>query len=165
MKKQIFAFICISATLFSCSVTKTNTSKTMDIYGAGVIQRPVIAELEVKEIKVTGTASTNQKISIDQIKQDAVADALKKANADVLIEPKYSTETIGNKTTATVTGFPGTYKSFKSAKNEDIEYMKIGLLQKAEVNEPEQVKKKKKGILVGTILGIAVAAAALSGAL
>ncbi len=159
MKKILFIAVVTSFFLTSCVVVKTDTSKTMDIYGAGVIQKPVLVDLEVKETKVTGTATGTATgaagKTMDPIKQSAVADALKKANADVLVEPVFETVTTGGKTTATVTGFPATYKNFRSIKPEDVELLKVGVTQKADVYEPPKDQQQKKNLaaaIAGTVL-------------
>src|ERR1039458_322350 len=113
----ILLSVALSAFLTSCTVLKTNTAKSMDIYGSGVIQKPVVVDLDVKEAKVTGTSTETQGKAIDMIKQEAVADAIKKASADILVEPTFETITSNGKITVTVTGFPGTYKNFRIIKD------------------------------------------------
>ena len=146
----------MSSILTSCTVLKTSTSKTMDIYGAGVIQKPVLVDLDVKEIKVTGTATARSGTSLEIVKQDAVANALKTANADVLVEPKFETATTSERVTATVTGFPATYKNFRPIKPEDVQMLQVGVTQKANVYEPPVQKQKKKGVgaAIGAILSV-----------
>lgn len=146
--------------LASCSITKTMTAKRIDIYGSGVIQHPVVAELNVKETKVTGTAksSSGSTISSD-VRNNAIADALKKANADVLIEPVFETETKQGVTTVTVTGFPGTYEGFRLATVDDVPLLDMGILQKATVAEPQAAERKNKGI--GLIIGAVAVVVAL----
>jgi len=59
MKRQtLFLAIAASAFLASCATLTTSTSKTTDIYGAGVIQKPVVVDLDVKGTKVTGMATS-----------------------------------------------------------------------------------------------------------
>jgi hypothetical protein len=41
----------ISLSLMSCSTTKSGTAKTIDIVGAGVIHKPIVVDLEVKQEK------------------------------------------------------------------------------------------------------------------
>lgn len=144
-------------TLSSCYVSKTSTSKTTDIYGSGVIHLPVVAELDVSNVKVTGTAAAAKGTSIEVVKQDAVADALKKANADVLVEPKFETETTASQTTATVTGFPATYKNFRPITAADVPLLEVGVLQVAKLEEPSAFERKKGGAAgktLGVLLGI-----------
>jgi hypothetical protein len=146
MKTKIVLVLLIASLFSSCVMQKMTTSKTMDIYGAGVIQKPVIVDLEVKETKTTGTATapTGQ---IEIIKAMAVNDALKTSNADVLVEPKFEMQVQGGRTTVTVTGWPATYKNFRAIKEEDIKLLDVGVLQKAKVNEPatspNQMGKKR----------------------
>jgi hypothetical protein len=169
MKKQSLFFVVLAlVSLTSCTVFKTNTSKTMDIYGAGVIQTPVLVDLDVKDTKVTGTATAVQGKSLEPVKQDAVADALKKSNADVLVEPKFETETSGGRITATVTGFPATYKNFRTIKADDVPLLKVGVTQKADVAQPATIGNKKgaaTGVIVGSLLGLVLIIAVLAATL
>ncbi|MBK8947872.1 MAG: hypothetical protein IPM68_03145 [Flavobacteriales bacterium] len=98
--------------LSSCASTvSTRTSKTMDIYGPGVIHHPVLVDLDVKETKVTGSTTIINSSSEENGKRLAVIEALKDSGADVLVQPVYQIETKGSRTTYTVTGFPATYKN------------------------------------------------------
>ena len=54
----------------------------MDIYGAGVIHKPVLVDLDVKETKVSGVATLTDNPALELVKQHAVADAIKKASCD-----------------------------------------------------------------------------------
>ena len=144
MKTKILLFSIAAVALSSCTVVKTFTTKTTDIYGSGVIQKPVIVDLEVSEDKVSGTATEESGKGLAAVKNLAVSNALKKAGADVLVEPQFETETRGGMTTATVTGFPGVYKNFRSIQLDDVELLKVGILQKAEVYQPVEEKKKRK---------------------
>ena len=144
MKTKILLFAITTVVLSSCGVVKTYTTKTTDIYGSGVIQKPVIVDLEVSESKVTGSATESSSIGFDAVKNLAVANALKKSGADVLVEPQFETETRSGVTTATVTGFPGVYKNFRNIQIDDVELLKVGILQKANVYQPVEEKKKKR---------------------
>jgi hypothetical protein len=116
----------------------------MDIYGPGVIHRPILADLEVSPIKIVGTATAAAGSSIDAVKQIAVSNALKTVRADVLVEPIFETLLEGKRITATVAGFPATYKGFRPVKQEDIEILKVGNLNTAKVYEPAAVSTKKR---------------------
>lgn len=122
-KQTINLAIVIASVVFlqSCtSVSKFSSGKTLDI-AASVNQKPTLADLDVKENKVTGTASYKSKEkSIEAIKQEAVANALKSANADILVEPKFATEINNSTITITVTGYPGFYKNFRPIKTDDL---------------------------------------------
>lgn len=140
--------------LQSCATSiKTSTVKTMDIYGSGVIQKPVVADLVVQQERVTGNATGyNQQIEI--IKQKAVSDALQKSSSDVLIEPRFETETKNGRTVAIVTGYPATYSNFRPIVAEDVPLLQAGILQKAEVYTPSSTSQKKSS--AGAIIGIAL---------
>lgn len=160
MKNQLlFAlFIMLTFLFSSCSTSKitSSTSKTMDIYGSGVIQKPVVVELEVKETKIVGSVVASSTSSPVQMKNDAVAQAIKKASADVLVEPKFESETLKGKTTVTVSGFPGFYTNFRPVQPADTLLLRIGILQKAEVHQPVVVVRKKSsgGAILGSVLVI-----------
>ena len=129
----------------SCSNMKstTNTSKTLNIYGSGVIQKPVIVELEVKQAKVTATVSGKLGSNIETLKAEAVSVAVKNAQADVLVEPTYTIVSKGGTSTVTVSGFPATYKNFRDITPEDVPLIKAGILQTAKVAEPTTIWNKK----------------------
>ena len=150
MKKLLIIFTLSISFIFSaCTVLKTNTAKTMDIYGAGVIQNPVVVDLDVKQTKVSGTAmsTAGKAVSIENIKNEAVSNALKTAKADVLVEPIFETTTTNGHTSVTVTGFPATYINFRNVKAEDVPLLQVGIIQKANVYEPPANQRKPtKGI-------------------
>lgn len=129
----------------SCSSLKTttNTSKTLAVYGAGVIQKPVIVELDVKQTKATATASGKIGSNLETIKAEAVSMAIKNAGADVLVEPTYTIVSNRGSSTVTVSGFPATYKNFRDIKIEDVPLVKAGILQTARVAEPTTIWQKK----------------------
>lgn len=161
MKNRILLLSLLSSLLTSCVTMKTNTTKTMEIYGAGVIQNPVIVDLEVRETKVTGLAESKSE-SLSVIKNNAVANAMKNARADVFVEPKFETTTIGGNTTVTVTGFPATYKNFRPIKVDDLKLLEAGITQKAKTYEPIP-PKKKKGLVIGIIMGTLILVGTLAG--
>ena len=91
---------------------------------------------------------------------EAIANALKGLNADVLIEPAYEIATISDKITVTVTGRPAFYKNFRTIKSEDIELIQKQKAVNLETNitkdssqtkEEPEVKQKKKGKVLGVI--------------
>lgn len=138
MKNLLLIFTFLILLLTSCSVIKT--SKTLDIYKSGIIQNPVLVDLEVSEKKVTGS-SEGYSSNYESIKYDAIAIALKISNADILVEPKFETESLGLKIKVTVTGFPATYKNFRPLKKEDIKLFEAGISQKAIIHESKKVTK------------------------
>lgn len=159
MKKILLLASVSTLLLTSCTVTKMATSKTMDIYGPGVIHNPVIVDLDISEEKVKGTATGTSGSSIESLKHEAVANAIKTATADVLVEPSFEVEDGNGKITATVTGFPAKYKNFRNIKESDLPLLQAGVIQKAEVSQPVAAPKKKGrglGAVVGGLLGTAL---------
>lgn len=121
--KQIIAATLVLG-LASCGTIKKNTVKESDVQGPTVIQKPVVADLEVKETKVTGTYSDRSKKTMKFVKEMALYDALQKANADVLIEARYVTVKKFGRIEVTVTGYPATYKNFRAMELKDTLFVK-----------------------------------------
>ncbi len=141
MKTYFVLFLFGLVTIVACTTIKTNTSKRLDIYGAGVIQKPVIVDLVVKETKITGYATGS---ALENVKSMAIANAISKANVDVLVEPVFEISTSGGKTTVTVVGFPGYYKNFRPMLEEDINIINIGYVNYVRTEEVPLKKKNKK---------------------
>ena len=88
-----------------------------------IVVRPIIADLIVGQLKVTGVAVSRMETEAN-LKRLAILDALEKSHADVLIEPTYETVIkhevgtngkVHNITTVKVSGYPGIYKNFRSS--------------------------------------------------
>ncbi len=152
--KRVFLFLMLSLLITSCSVTKTATAKKLDIYGSGVMHIPVVADLKVQQQKVSATIVTDEGVVSESAKQKAIAEAIEKANADILVEPNFKTKTEGSMVTITVTGFPATYKNFRNATQTDVDLLRVGILQESEKAEGGKESKKSKGWLWG-LLGVA----------
>ena len=114
----------------------------MKITNTGVIQKQVLVDLIVDENKVTGIAKESKGVDIEIVKNNAIYDALKKVNADILIEPTFEIEQSFQETKVTVIGYPGKYKNFRPI---TLEEMPLLDLNKGEVHKPVvPVKKGKK---------------------
>jgi hypothetical protein len=166
MRSHILSFFFIVLLFTSCVPVKTITTKSTDIQNFGVIQKPTIVDLEVKETKVTGTATAPGQ-TLDMVKSQAIADALKKVNADVLVEPVFEIITASGQTTVTVTGFPGFYRNFRPMKEEDVVLVQSGASKiVSTANTPSSAPKKNPagGILLLTLLlvGLGAGLAAVS---
>lgn len=137
--------IIISINIASCSSMKstTNTAKTLNVYGAGVIQKPVIVELDVKQAKVSASVTGKPGSKLEVLKAEAVSVAVKNAAADVLVEPTYTIVSNRGTSTVTVNGFPATYKNFRDITLEDVPLVKAGILQTARVAEPTTTWQKR----------------------
>lgn len=125
------------AFLTSCSVTKSGTSKSLEIVGPGVIHLPVIADLDVSDEKITTTMDFSGIESMENARNEVVRKALKEHNADVLIEPSFESTTRNGNTELIVRGWPAKYKNFRQIKESDIKFLEIKphYLQKAEIQE------------------------------
>jgi hypothetical protein len=142
MKKIILLSITIALT--SCSTSKSGTAKTMDIVGAGVMHKPVVVDLDVKQDKVEKTVEIKNLTSLENAKNEVVRDLLKERNADILVEPSFYSTTKGSKTELTVYGWTANYKNFRPIEEKDIKFMEVkpSLVQKADVYQPVTEKKK-----------------------
>lgn len=123
---KIIYLIVISAFMTSCIIKKTETATTKILYvnGVGIIQNPTIVDLDVNGAKVSGRAVAKFGENIEDVKTLLVAEVIRKANADVLVEPRYVIETINNESIITVSGYHATYKNFRPIKEEDIKLIK-----------------------------------------
>jgi hypothetical protein len=166
MKKLSFLFL-LPLALISCTTVRSITSKSMDINQQGVIQKPVVVDLDVRETKVNGTATSPSGLGENYIKSLAVADAVKKSNADILVEPMYEVITSNGQTTVNVTGFPATYRNFRMMKEEDVPLIQAGgsrVVSTSQTPPPAPPKKNQAGgvilvtlLLVGLVAGLAAA--------
>jgi DNA/RNA endonuclease YhcR with UshA esterase domain len=153
--KHIHLVIALSILfLASCTTQHSITTKTTDIYGVGVIQKPVLADMEVKEEKTSATINARGKRINDDLKNKAVAEAVKKSNADVLVEPRFESTIKGRKITLTVTGYPATYKNFHTIKQEEVELLKAGKVQQVNTMDTNQIKSKGGKVVLAVGLGI-----------
>ena len=115
------------AVLFSsCAVTyKTRTARVAAV-PTEFWTIPSLADLEVKEEKVSGTSegdANRRKFFLGKKAQEdnAVAKALQSCGADVLIEPQFTYEyKKARLQKVTVTGYPGFFCNFRAVPYEDI---------------------------------------------
>ena len=114
MKKIIFsASLAAALTIASCSsVVKDNTLKAVQLQPK-VQGVDMVAELEVADKKVIGKAY-GKAVFKDYLEKEAIAEALKKVDADVLVGASFFYEYVNNKElTVNVVGYPAKYKNFK----------------------------------------------------
>lgn len=136
MKRSLFLLAILSILFLSgCAVFEKHfaQARSLDISGTAVMQVPVVADLDVSNTKVTEeytiTTSVNLKnmnYFIDQAKSNAIVAAVQKHSADVLVEPIYEVHITKagygkSDVRVVVTGFPATYKNFRSATKSDME--------------------------------------------
>ncbi len=131
MKKYTLLIVTLLV-MTSCNVTRTSTAKSLDIHGIAM-HIPVVADLNVKQEKVSASIEFQGSVT-KALKDRVIAEALKKSNSDILIEPNFEIEK-GVSSKITVTGFPASYKNFRNATKEDLELLKIGIIQKSKKSE------------------------------
>lgn len=166
MKKILLLAFAVTS-LISCSTVQSGTSKTMDIVGTGVIHKPVIADLNVSQEKVSRTMTFTNLQSLETAKNSVVRELLKEQNADVLVEPTFDSTTKNGTTELTVYGWTATYKNFRQVEEKDLKVLEVrpNFIQKAETTQPATELKKKGGlawIIGGAALVVAAALAATS---
>jgi hypothetical protein len=103
----------------SCQVFQSVSYKTMGINETGVIQHPVLAELEVLPTKITQSVVVKNAKTFEEVKALAMAQVIRDTKSDVLVEPKFETKRKGAKLTVTVTAYPALYRNFRSISPED----------------------------------------------
>ena len=115
--RNFFIFLCLSL-LGSCS-TYRNTYRLQDVADSQmkITQNLVDVEADFSR-RVSGTSYTRMR-SINAAKDNAYYNAIITNQIDVLVDPVYEIKTLRNRHTASVTGFPGTYKKNRTADAED----------------------------------------------
>ncbi|WP_338376378.1 hypothetical protein [uncultured Flavobacterium sp.] len=146
MKLKIYTLALLSLTVFSCQTVKTGTAKTIDISGVGVIHKPVIADLDVQEQKITKTITLKSMESLEAAKNEIVRNLLNENNADLLVEPKFESKTKNGKTDLTVTGWLAFYKNFRTIEEKDIKLLEVrpAVINRVETNQSTILEKVKK---------------------
>lgn len=112
----------ILLTASSCSTIRWSARDTasMNVTKSGIYTKPKVAELKIENTRATGSAAgdINEK-SIETIKAEALQNALRASQADILVEPIYEVERDGRTVSARVTGFPAKITGFKDITPED----------------------------------------------
>lgn len=129
MKQNIKISLLLSLlmSLYGCSMHHvTTTSKSTEVMIKPIIPNQLMVDLEVVGVKSTGTSSGKNKLfPLETIKQNAIADALKKTDSDVLIEPIFTVETFSTNVTVSVTGFPAKYVNFRTLSPKDTTLLNV----------------------------------------
>jgi predicted thioredoxin/glutaredoxin len=146
MKLKFFTLAFLSLTIFSCQTVKTGTAKSIDISGVGVIHKPVIADLDVKETKIIKTITLKSMESLENAKNEIIRELLNENNADLLVEPKFESKTKNGKTDLTVTGWLAYYKNFRTIEEKDIKLLEVrpAIINRVETNQSTILEKLKK---------------------
>jgi predicted ATP-dependent endonuclease of OLD family len=154
MKKVALSLTVLAAVFSACSTTKvvTQEKKFINITDAGVIQTPMMVDLDISPKKVSSTVT--QSVNDDQQagKSLAVVRALAAADSsDVLVEPQFTIETKSNKRTITVSGYPAKYTNFRKMESKDVQLVESALSKRVEVYKTEGTSSntKKRKLFLG----------------
>jgi len=145
--------------LSSCTTLRQegSTVRTTDIYGPGVLQHPVIADMDVDINKVEGMARSSQ-MTINQLKALAIKNALEQSAADILVEPSFEIEQRASDKVVKVSGFPATYTGFRPLEHADIPLIEAGQLQTAYTAEATDRERESSGSpMVLALIGVGAA--------
>lgn len=148
MKKILFLSLAFgAAALCSCGTYtyRESTSRFVEPSRAGFIT-PVVADMDVREEKISNEVEITVTLKAREInaimaadmrgvesplvlgwKKYALAQTLKKYNADDIVSPNYEiapSATQRGVLIVTVTGHPAVYKNYRKATKEDIELIK-----------------------------------------
>ena len=156
MKSAYYLSIAMLLLLFSCAPSqyRTYASKTTNIYGYGVHQLPLVAELEISETRVN-TTITRKNMALSKMKIEAVEILMDSLDLDMLVEPRFSSTQNGYHTTLTTSGYPAKYFNFHTLDTSEVALLEAGILHvipTKEVRIEENTSKSKKGF--GAFIGI-----------
>lgn len=179
LQSILLLFVCVF-TFSSCSTLSKSKSVDYDylfISKQGIIQRPLVTDLEVaKEKQKLSRTYTN--VTIGQAKENIMGEFIQQFNCDLIVQPYFTTSTEGTsiKTTVeiTVNGYPASYKNIRMYEPKDSANFKIRTYVNNEQNRPitnessDIIPKKKRSVggtvlatlgTIGLVLGIAALAA------
>lgn len=114
MKKYLL-FIAFGAMMASCSVQRTTTSKSVDVFSN--LSSYTLADLDIAQTKVSAEITRKKelkKLPLNILKEKVVAKALASINGDIMVEPRFEiTMRKGKVRFISVTGYPATFKNFR----------------------------------------------------
>ena len=161
--------LALVATISSCkTVSKSHTADYdyMFISKQGILQKPMITDLEVAKQKVTVT-KTYENISLSEAKQNVMGEFIKQNSCDLIVQPYFTSSavTANEKTTITinVTGYPASYKNIRNFEAKDTAYFFRGInfgngtinkLASAEPAAPEAKKSSGSGLATLGLLSL-----------
>ncbi|RYY39979.1 MAG: hypothetical protein EOO08_07950 [Chitinophagaceae bacterium] len=168
MKTKLLPLLAIPFFLSLTSCKSVQKSRTADydylfITKQGIIQKPLVADLDVAKVKVTLT-KVYEDVTLSQAKENAMADFIKENSCDLIVQPYFSsssTSSVGSsKITITVTGYPASYRNIRQFERKDTMYFLpsnylFHTSAKAPISTEAPVlakKKSKAGLVVGSLL-------------
>lgn len=146
MKTKLFILTLVFFSLTSCKIVKSGTAKSIDISGVGVIHKPVIADLDINQQKISKTMVLKNVSSMSSAQDNLIREILSEHKADLLVEPKFESKTQNGKTELTVTGWLAYYKNFRTIEEKDIKLIEVrpAIIHGVEKNQSGLLEKIKK---------------------
>lgn len=115
------------ALIFAASCTTVEQTATTASVKASVSQYPTVTDLDVKPVRLKGTANWDfvpfnfGQPSLAQRKKNLIAEIVDSAKADILVEPQISyTKKMFGPRKLTVSGYAATFKNFRPASKDDL---------------------------------------------
>jgi hypothetical protein len=139
MKKQtIFGIFALSILTTGCKVTKQTKGDfdVMYITKTGIIQRPLVADLQVSDKRQSLTKTYNNAL-VSEAKENVIADFIKQYNCDLAVQPFFSTTTTSSdraSVTVTITAYTGNYKNMRDFQLSDTLFININ----HSINSPKE---------------------------
>ena len=119
LSKFVFVTVVSVLSFSSCiSSSKTTSVTTVDVTHTGVLQKPVIVDLNVESTKIKGTASGSA-TNVQAVKNEAINNAISARNADILVEPNFTITSRQNNVTVEVSGYPAKYTNSRTVSESD----------------------------------------------
>jgi hypothetical protein len=128
MKKSNFLLLAMLATLValsSCTSTRQVSVDADYVYKNGFLMaKPIVVDITVEKRKIEGRSTIKNQtygteVATQAAKNLAVIDAVKKGDADIIVQPLFEVESKNGVTTASVSGYAGKYKEFRQATVQD----------------------------------------------
>ena len=109
----------------SCSTTSKTSTYDYDymfIKKQGIIQRPLMADIEVMKDKKSLTR-TYKNVTVNIAKEMLIADFIRENNADLIIQPLFSTKmentTARTNVEVSLSGYPASYRNIRNYEPKD----------------------------------------------
>lgn len=132
MKAKFLTLAAAAMMIFASCSTNQNTAISSTARTLELETPALVADLEVEKTKVTGEfkfdCPAEQPVNEQELKDNAVFNALKTMNADVLVAPQYQIikESKSRKYyTVIVTGYPAFYRNFRPMPVERVTNMEL----------------------------------------
>lgn len=166
---SVAMMVVLFAVLCSCASTKSASVDTDLVYKNGfMMAKPIVVDIKVEKRKIEGKAVIKNSVygreaATRVAKSLAVIDAVKRGDADILVQPMFEVESSNSYTTASVSGYAAKYKEFRDVTTADTLAFKVRSKLTAVANyaAPDEVSVTKKGKGGPVVLLVTLAVVAL----